>query len=165
MKINRIIKKMVIVIAIVYLFFFLSIIINIIKDIVNSWNDYTTIEKYVNEDYKNLEKVAKAYIKENKINYSNKLNSNNIIVHSKEESYVKSNNTIVEFSTGGHGFGPSSTYIGFYYSENDIPASFQNGSEKLTKIDENKWEWIGVGDNHGITIKIRKNWYYYEASF
>lgn len=137
MKINRIIKKMVIVIAIVYSFFFLSIIINIIKDIVNSCNDYTTIEKYVNDDYKNLEKVSKEYIKGNKIDYSNTLNSNNIIVHSKEELYVKSNNTIVEFSTGDHGFGPSSTYIGFYYSENDIPASFQNGSEKLKKTDEN----------------------------
>ena len=73
-------------------------------------------------------------------------------------------NTIVQFSTGGKGLAPSSIYIGFYYSKNDTPASFQN-AYSLEKVGKNKWEWNDVGDNHGTTIKIRDNWYYFDASF
>ena len=60
---------------------------------------------------------------------------------------------------------PSSTYIGFYYSKNDTPAAFQNEKFDLKEIEKNKWDWKEDGDNHGITIKIRDHWYYYEASF
>lgn len=122
----------------------------------NKYNDYTTISKYVNENYNELYEVAQEYINGNKPEYKEEI---------KRISVYNDDNTIVEFSTGGSGMVPSSTYIGFYYSENDTPAAFQNEKFDLKKIGKNKWEWKEDGDNHGITIKIRDNWYYYEASF
>ena len=122
----------------------------------NKYNDYKTISKYVNENYNDLYKIAKESINGNKIEYKKEI---------KRISVYKEDNTIVEFSMGGSGMVPSSTYIGFYYSKNDIPAAFQNEKFDLKEIEKNKWEWKEDGDNHGITIKIRDNWYYYEASF
>lgn len=126
-------------------------------------DNFESISEYVNENYEELEKIAKEYIKGNNVDYPKIIS--NISVHGKDDIYVFSNNTIVEFMVKGYGLVPSSTYIGFYYSENDIPAAFQNENRELNKIKQNRWEWIGTGDNHGITIKIRNNWYYYEASF
>ncbi len=122
----------------------------------NKYNDYKTISKYVNENYNDLYKIAKEYINGNKIEYKKEI---------KRISVYKEDNTIVEFLTRGYGMAPSSKYIGFYYSENDTPVAFQNEKFDLNKIGKNKWEWKEDGDNHGITIKIRDNWYYYEASF
>lgn len=122
----------------------------------NKYNDYKTISKYVNENYNDLYKIAKEYINGNKIEYKKEI---------KRISVYKEDNTIVEFLTRGYGMAPSSKYIGFYYSENDTPVAFQNEKFDLNKIGKNKWEWKQNGDNHGITIKIRNHWYYYEASF
>ena len=122
----------------------------------NKYNDYKTISKYVNENYNDLYKIAKESINGNKIEYKKEI---------KRISVYKEYKTIVEFSMGGSGMVPSSTYIGFNYSKNDIPAAFQNEKFDLKEIEKNKWEWKEDGDNHGITIKIRDNWYYYEASF
>lgn len=122
----------------------------------NKYNDYKTISKYVNENYNELYKIAKEYINGNKIEYKKEI---------KRISVYKEDNTIVEFLTRGYGIASSSKYIGFYYSENDTPVAFQNEKFDLNKIGKNKWEWKQNGDNHGITIKIRNHWYYYEASF
>ena len=111
----------------------------------NKYNDYKTISKYVNENYNDLYKIAKESINGNKIEYKKEI---------KRISVYKEDNTIVEFSMGGSGMVPSSTYIGFYYSKNDIPAAFQNEKFDLKEIEKNKWEWKEDGDNHGITIKI-----------
>lgn len=126
-------------------------------------DDFKSISEYVDENYGKLEKVAKEYIKGNKKYYFKKFTS--ISVHGKDDIYSSTSNTIVQFIVKGYGLAPSSKYVGFYYSENDIPVAFQNENYQLSKKEENKWEWIGTGDNHGITIKLRNNWYYFEASF
>ena len=140
----------------------IAIIMNASNDN-NPYNNYNDISKYVNENYEELEHIAIEYINGNEIQKPQYVSS--ISVHSPDKQYVHSDNTIVEFSQGGSGLVSTSTYYGFYYSENDIPAAFQNSSKELTEYEKNKWSWTGVGDNRGTTIKIRDNWYYFEASF
>ncbi len=157
-------KVLLVVFAVIVIgiIIFISIIMSFIDD-KNPYNNYNDISKYVNENYEELEHIAIEYMNGNEVEKPQYVRS--ISVHSPDESYVHSNNTIVEFHQGGSGLVSSSTYYGFYYSENDIPASFQNSREELTEYEQNKWSWKGVGDNHGSTIKIRDNWYYFEASF
>ncbi len=140
----------------------IAIIMNASNDN-NPYNNYNDISKYVNENYEELEHIAIEYINGNEIQKPQYVSS--ISVHSPDKQYVHSDNTIVEFSQGGGGLVSTSTYYGFYYSENDIPAAFQNSNKELTEYEKNKWSWTGVGDNRGTTIKIRDNWYYFEASF
>ena len=140
----------------------IAIIMNASNDN-NPYNNYNDISKYVNENYEELEHIAIEYINGNEIQKPQYVSS--ISVHSPDKQYVHSDNTIVEFSQGGSGLVSTSTYYGFYYSENDIPAAFQNCSKELTEYEKYKWSWTGVGDNRGTTIKIRDNWYYFEASF
>ena len=72
---------------------------------------------------------------------------------------------MVEFSCWGKGLVPSSTYIGFYYSENDEPIPFQGVMQELVESGRG-WVWQQPeSDNHGYTEKIMDNWYYFEASF
>ena len=71
---------------------------------------------------------------------------------------------MVEFDCWGWGLAPSSTYIGFYYSENDEPIPFQGVLQQLTESGSG-WAWQEPeSDNHGYTEKIMDNWYYFEAS-
>ena len=74
-------------------------------------------------------------------------------------------NNIVQFFYGGFGIVPSAKYYGFYYSENDVPAAYQNCDYELAKTGENSWEWSDGTDNGGITKRITDNWFYYEAWF
>ena len=106
----------------------------------NKYDNYTTISEYVNKNYDKLYEVAQEYISGNKVEYKNEF---------KRISVYTEDNVIVEF----------------LYSENDTPIEKKKKKYDLNKIEENKWEWKEEGDNHGITIKIRDNWYYYEASF
>lgn len=72
---------------------------------------------------------------------------------------------LVEFDCWGWGLAPSSTYTGFYYSENDEPIPFQGVMQELV-ADGDGWSWQEPkSDNHGYTEKIMDKWYYYEASF
>lgn len=164
-KICGIVLKILLVISAIIVIRYI-ILISIIMNSSNGnnpYNNYNDISKYVNENYEELEHIAIEYMNGNEVEKPQYVR--NISVHSPDELYVHSNNTIVEFDQGGSGLVSSSTYYGFYYSENDIPASFQNSSKELTEYEKNKWSWKGVGDNHGSTIKIRDNWYYFEASF
>ena len=47
---------------------------------------------------------------------------------------------MVEFCTSSFGFVPSTTYKGFYYSEDDEPHGFQNVPVEFVK-NENGWSW------------------------
>ena len=72
---------------------------------------------------------------------------------------------MVEFSCWSKGLVPSSTYIGFYYSENDEPIPFQGVMQELEESGKG-WAWQQPeSDNHGYTEKIMDKWYYFEASF
>lgn len=101
------------------------------------------------------------------IDNESKLNSivNNII-NKKQfkkplviESYtLYEDSNVIEFEVKSL----SKQYSGFYYSQNDIPFAFQNTNNELKKENYNTWSWKD-GNNGGITIKIKNNWYYYEA--
>ena len=71
---------------------------------------------------------------------------------------------IVEFTTGGFGLAPSSSYHGVYYSADGEPAAFQNTDVPLGPSREG-WIWHGEGDNYGETRHINENWYTFYASF
>lgn len=72
---------------------------------------------------------------------------------------------MVEFCTGFFGLVPSTTYKGFYYSEDDEPHGFQNVPVAFVKS-ENGWSWAeSEGDNIQYTERIAAHWYWYEAKF
>ena len=79
----------------------------------------------------------------------------------KSVAFYEGENSIVEFSIGSK----FKQYCGFYYSEDDVPVAFQNAPVELQQLETDKWEWKAEGDNKGKTIKIKDNWYYYEAMF
>lgn len=56
-------------------------------------------------------------------------------------------------------------YCGCYYSPDDVPLPFQNVPIELSPAGKDTWTWTGEGDNHGMTRKIKENWYSYQASF
>ena len=74
---------------------------------------------------------------------------------------------MVEFHTGGWGLAPSSTYKGFYYSTDDTHKLFSAAYEDTTAmtINGDHASWTDGTDNHGISIRIMKNWFWFEASF
>ena len=71
----------------------------------------------------------------------------------------------IDFSVGGLGLAPSSTYWGFYYTPDDVPIGI-DGSDVLLSPDGNGWIWKEPnGDNFQYIEKICNNWYGYKASF
>ncbi len=72
---------------------------------------------------------------------------------------------IIQFTYSGSGIAPSSDYYGFYYSPDDQPHVYWNYEAPMEKTASNKWTYQMGGDNHGLTKKIRENWYYFKASF
>lgn len=152
-------RKLVIFLSLLLIMF---LVINYIASL-PSYDNYYDIERYVNSNYSELEKVAKDYMNNKKSKTPKHVAY--IYVYSPKESYIESNNTIVEFNTSAKGLVPSSIYYGFYYSEKNIPACFQNGKCNLVEKGKNKWEWYDGGDNGGTTIKIRDHWFYMEAHF
>lgn len=81
------------------------------------------------------------------------------------EGVYSGEHRIVQFCSGSAGLVPSSTYFGFYYSEDDVPAAFQNVDMELTPIASNEWEWSDGTDNGGLTKRITAHWFYYKAWF
>ena len=71
--------------------------------------------------------------------------------------------TIVEYIVTGAGL--NAQYAGFFYSRDDVPASFQNAGETLSALCDGEWEWCGEGDNRGYVRRIEPNWFYFEANF
>lgn len=120
-------------------------------------DNYNEISEYVNENILDLEQIVLDKINNNEFKNLNEIKSVNV--------YENDDNVIVQFETGGKGLVPSSTYYGFYYSKINIPVSFDNSNFELEQINDDKWKWQDVGDNYGITIRIRENWFYFEASF
>lgn len=72
---------------------------------------------------------------------------------------------MVQFTTSGLGLVPSSSYMGFYYSPDDVPLAFQSTDQELVP-DSTGWSWSDAsGDNHGRTERISPRWFWFEASF
>ena len=72
---------------------------------------------------------------------------------------------MVQFYYSGSGLAPSTTYYGFYYSSDDVPAAFQNVEVELTPTASDEWTWDDGTDNGGWTKRIAEHWFYYEAWF
>ena len=74
---------------------------------------------------------------------------------------------MVEFHTGGFGLAPSSTYKGFYYSADNVHKVFSVADKSLATMDVagDHATWTDGTDNHGTSIRITDNWFWYEASF
>lgn len=74
---------------------------------------------------------------------------------------------MVEFRTGGFGLAPSSTYKGFYYSEDNTHKVFSAADEDAVtmEISGDSAYWSDGTDNHGKSVRITENWFWYEASF
>lgn len=74
---------------------------------------------------------------------------------------------MVEFYTGDWGLAPSSTYKGFYYSADNTHKLFSAAYKEKTsmEIDGDHASWIDGTDNHGTSIRIIENWFWFEASF
>ena len=74
---------------------------------------------------------------------------------------------MVEFHTGGFGLAPSSTYKGFYYSADNVHKVFSVADKSLSTMDVagDHATWTDGTDNHGTSIRITDNWFWYEASF
>ena len=71
----------------------------------------------------------------------------------------------VEFQTNSFGLGSSTTYEGFYYSENDRLIGFQ-GVELEFLQDGDGWIWQETsGDNCDRTERIMAHWYWFKMSF
>lgn len=74
---------------------------------------------------------------------------------------------MVEFMTGGFGLAPSSTYKGFYYSADNTHKVFSVADASIAPlvIDGDRATWTDGTDNHGMSIRIMDNWFWFEASF
>jgi len=125
-------------------------------------NPEIRIRNFLNKHEEDLQEIARTY-----------LSGEKYILLGQEESYkgviVKGfqdgEHPVIEFFYSGKGLVPSSVYYGFYYSPDDMPVSVMDGNRPLKSVSEYEWEWTGVGDNGGITKRIKENWFYYEAWF
>lgn len=83
------------------------------------------------------------------------------------ETHIHPENGMVEFFTGGWGLAPSSTYKGFYYSADNTHKLFSAAYSEITtmEIDGDYASWTDGTDNHGTSIRITENWFWFEASF
>ena len=81
---------------------------------------------------------------------------------------INADETVVDFSCGGAGIGPNTSYVGFYYTpDNDMTAVWCAPLSASGLIPSgNGFEWQEAnGDNRYYTEHICGNFYYYEASF
>lgn len=74
---------------------------------------------------------------------------------------------MVEFTTGGWGLAPGSTYKGFYYSADDTHKLFSAAYPDTVsmEISGDHASWTDGTDNHGTSIRILPHWFWFEASF
>jgi hypothetical protein len=120
-------------------------------------NPERRVKNFVNHNSEELKLIAEAY-----------LNSDTTIKTYKGveiEQVFRGTHHIVQFYYSGIGIIPASKYYGFYYSPDDIPTAYQNVKQSLTAVSDKEWKWSDGTDNGGRTIKITKNWFYYEAWF
>jgi len=143
-KWNRIIVIAAIIILAVYAIKYIS-------------NPERRIRNFIDQNRKELVTIADAYLNSDTTTKKYK--------GVKVEQVFSGNHDIVQFYYCGVGIVPASTYYGFYYSPDDVPAAYQNTNSILTAVSDNEWEWSDGTDNGGRTIKILKDWYYYEAWF
>lgn len=71
----------------------------------------------------------------------------------------------VDFTIGGSGLGPSTTYWGIVYTTGKEPVGFQGAALDYI-FDGEGWSWQEEdGDNRAYVTKLDDHWYFYEMSF
>ena len=81
---------------------------------------------------------------------------------------VSRNRDVVDFGCGGAGFGPDTTYVGFFYSaDHDLAGAWCGPSDASQLQPSGKgFEWRQPdGDNRYYVEHICGEFYYYKASF
>lgn len=71
---------------------------------------------------------------------------------------------MVEFRTGGWGLGSGTTYQGFYYAADDTHKAYGAASVPM-EISGETASWTDGTDNHGTSVRIAENWFWYSAAF
>jgi len=72
---------------------------------------------------------------------------------------------IIDFYCGGAGFGPETSYYGFYYTTDENMTAIWCAGGSVT-ADGKGYSWAEEdGDNRYYTEKICDSFYYYEAHF
>lgn len=126
----------------------------IIFCVVKTNHPYGHMERLVKQNASALEQIAVAHFEaecvEEKV----------AVKEVKSVSRFEGEHVIVQFDVSAFG----KQYCGFYYSPDDVPAAFQNVDVLLSASGTHTWTWYAEGDNHGKTIKIMDQWYYFEAS-
>ncbi|MBQ3011300.1 MAG: M56 family metallopeptidase [Oscillospiraceae bacterium] len=77
----------------------------------------------------------------------------------RDVTVFRGTHPIVQFAQNTLG----SSYMGYYYSPDDVPVPFQNAALPLIETDDG-WRWQGEGDNHGTTKRIAECWFSYKAN-
>lgn len=83
------------------------------------------------------------------------------------QSIHTQDNGIIDFNCGGAGFGPATSYCGFYYTtDDDIAGLWCAGPPAELVAGAAGWTYREKhGDNTFYAEKITDHFYYYEASF
>ena len=117
--------------------------------------------RFYNKNETELNQIIERYIAEDELSYTHDLGTLSVDMNDVHVNAWNGEHLMVEF----HLFSPMGKYCGIYWSADDVPLAFQNMEESIIQVEENRWEWQGYGDNHGMTSKIDENWYYFEARF
>ena len=144
-------KRWLIILVAVVIFF---------ADIVANTPERRTTRFY-NKNETQLNQIIEGYIAEGTLSYTHDLGTLSIDMNDVYVNAWDGEHLMVEFLL----FTPMGKYRGIYWSADDVPLAFQNMEEQIIQVEENRWEWQGYGDNHGMTTKIDENWYYFEARF
>lgn len=120
-------------------------------------NPERRIRSFINQNSKELVTIAEAYLNSDAVTKTYK--------GVEVEQTFRGSHDIVQFYYGGVGIVPASKYYGFYYSPDDVPTAYQNANCSLSAVSDDEWEWSDGTDNGGRTIKLFKDWFYYEAWF
>ncbi|BAL01110.1 hypothetical protein OBV_39110 [Oscillibacter valericigenes Sjm18-20] len=121
------------------------------------FNPERRIKNFVNQNGGELTAIAEAYLRSDATTRTYK--------GVEVEQVFRGNHDIVQFYYGGFGIAPASKYYGFYYSPDDVPTAYENVNCRLSAVSGDEWAWSDGTDNGGRTLRIIKNWFYYEAWF
>lgn len=118
--------------------------------------------RFYNKNEAELNQIIERYIAEGELSYTHRLENRSIDMDDVICVDIwNGEHLMAEF----HLYAPMGKYCGLYWSQDDVPLAFENMEEPIIQVEENRWEWQGYGDNHGLTTKIDENWYYFEAMF
>ena len=74
---------------------------------------------------------------------------------------------MVQFHTGGWGLAPGSSYKGFYYAADNAHKVFSAayGDTIFMETNGDHATWTDGTDNHGRSVRLFEQWFWFEASF